>query len=87
MEALPLPPVCGCGHYTVRDRVPQSSVSHRKIFEQGANSAQTTHIHASFSTMIAVSNLCHGCMFMTLIGVHGLHIDKCTLIRDKPRDY
>ena len=24
MEALPLPPVCGCDHYTVRDRVPQS---------------------------------------------------------------
>ena len=24
MEALSLPPVCGCGHYTVQDKVPQS---------------------------------------------------------------
>ena len=43
MEALPLPPVCGCGHYTVRDRVPQSILplfsteeDGKKVLEQGA---------------------------------------------------
>ena len=50
MEALPLPPVCGCGHYTVRDRVPQQS-ARRGTIMNSLTHAEVNHAPGSYVSL------------------------------------